>query len=393
MAHLRKRKFKKRKRSALSKKRRAGSKRTRSLSRKRFKRMRLMRPVSHTVSMRGTHVVRTYETERIDFPSSPGVAQDGYGFSFRCVYDAKVGVEASIVRGYDPAGTAAVNFAGFQGGYMQSDFLNLTRVFRYIRIKRMTMHVSKAPSFVYDINVGGANHVIDPGTDVILPWSAEPDLVNFSNGEFSNIIGSPDFYKRPKYKYIRPAGSKNGQVSHGSMTVIPKQPVMWPVNVIQGGTIAPNPQVRFKKTPAVDVFRFRSNLGNLNSAGWIWVWQHPGLQNQNNAIIHRNVWFTVQLEYYGVRPTGPTVNDPCFDNIDTGAGDSLSRISAHGDCSFGAWAGPAATGSCPPNYYSSFTGMGADHLYAGTHYRDSEVPFSHNNTYTGACAWPISGYD
>jgi len=324
----------KRRRNRLKKRKRNAS---RSRSRKRVK---FMRPVRQVQSKVGSHVIRSYESERISFGSDPNATQSGYGFSLRFSYDAKNNTpQIGICRGYD-MGLESTPFAAFPGTSIHSDFINHQRIYRYCKVRKMTMHVSKVPHLVIEAFGSGANNIRDPGTDTIIPWAAQPDLINYQNGEFSTrFIAAPDMWKRYKYALHRQAGaSGNKALGESRFTVVPRQVTMLPQQLNNQGQAVKDPQIRMKKTPPVDAARFRSSLGSLTSAGWIWIWHHPGLRTAGLQL-RRDVWFTVELEYFGLMPVLP-VQYGCEDMVD-------GPTMVGSDCNFGRWVDAPLTGDCP----------------------------------------------
>lgn len=354
------------------------AKRRRSISRKRnskHKRMRMLKSVKTSYAT-GSRVIRSYESERIYRACDLNATQTGFGFSLKFTYDvANKTPIIAVQRGFasEAKGGNATDYAFFPGATIHSDFINLTRVYRYCKIRKMTMHVCKlAPPFNV-ANSASASYQVDYGTDIIIPWAAEPDLINYSTGEFSNIIASPDNYKRYKYKYMRPATSKNGVQGAARMTVVPRQPTMTPQVFLAGGVASLNPQVRMRRTPPIDIFRFKENLGDLNSVGWIWVWHHPGLKG-GPVPVTRQVWFTFEFEYFGVRPVGITRMDPCLDKITSDEHNSASEA-----CSFGRWGAGPLTGSCP-----TYSVTGTSPPTGGISYWNGGVDIQDNGA-TGPC--------
>lgn len=336
-----------------------------------------MSPPKQVQSKIGMRVRRTYESERQYILSDHNATQSGYGFGFRGSFDAKSNQPVlEITRGFDADYLSSTTFAKFPGAAIQMDFINLTRVYRYVKIRKICIHVTKVPQMISQTisAVGGTafqTEYSDPGQDIMIPWAANPDLVNYNNGEFTNLIQTPDIYKRYKYKKTRNVGAKTGQVGENNYTCIPRQFQMIPSVILMGGVSGSNPQVRPVRTPPIDIFRFRSSLGSLNSAAMIWIWYHPGLKGTpNNSTLRRQVWFTVEMDYYGDRPIGPTVMSDCFDK------NVVETDIAGDECAMADYVTGPMTGSCPSYTYTGNSPPTGGQIYPG-------FPTNANTTFTG----------
>lgn len=246
-------------------------------------------------------VTRSYRSTNAYFQNTVAVPQAGAGFSFKFDYDGNSDwLVATVNLGSPINGTSVgVSFPNFS-----EETHWLQAMFRYVRITKLQMTIVRAqqsvmvPTMVEGdgsiVQVGMAgNGSRDPGRILIRPWAGQPDMASMSTGVLTEYDWT-DNYRR-KVKVTAPAASPGGVQKALTMTVSPVQVNVSPNNGNIGDGI-----VSYIRTPTCEWSNIVVGASTLNSYGFIYYWNSPGLVGAITGMYKLDVFWEFEVEWFGL---------------------------------------------------------------------------------------------
>jgi len=251
-------------------------------------------------------VVRTYRTSQVELNNTQGVDNTSLAWSLRLNNADGFAIKAGgPYSGTIISSTIIDDSLGY-------DIINLGNTFRYMKLTKISMHVEKLPLwttmptqvvFNSEANVanttqlGNPGNIFSAGRYLMRPWAGEPGVCNYSNGA---LVGDP-WQDNIKSKKAVTSPVNSGTCGTFAQTYAPYSQFL--TVDVEGQNAMGNAdyQVRYQKTPAVDINMYASNNQGFYAFGGVFVWYFPSSAGANDGQLATHCWWEFEMEYYGLR--------------------------------------------------------------------------------------------
>lgn len=267
-------------------------------------------PTAHINPVSSDHnfVRRTYTTAgALQLVNTSGTNYIGRAYSLNFTYDVTANsCASSVYLGSPQAAVGTDTTLQFQN--LVDEFQALTNVYRYFRVTKFQMKVSKLPlpTYVASQPVPGVptnqqqgatwTNMGDPGRMLLRPWTGAPGVANYANG----VLTAADWDDHYRYKRKK-VESAVGPVSHPlEFCVAPVQPTYIPDG--DDDLAVASGQVRYDRCPWIDISDFSTGRVDASSYGMIYYWYFPSCVGATTGFLESEQTFEIEVEYKGLKP-------------------------------------------------------------------------------------------
>lgn len=258
-------------------------------------------------------VRRTYTSDRAYTISNLStVRYNANAWTLNFVFDAVTNsAHAEVMLGSPQQGVGTTTGVLFQN--LEDEFQALTNVYRYFRVTKFQMNISKLPAPVYmpsqpvptvptNQQQGGTwTNAGDPGRYLLRPWTGAPGVANYSTGGLTAV----DWDDHARFANAK-IESAVGHVDHPiKYAVTPIQPVI----ISDNASVAdPTGVVQYEPVPAIDISNFSTGACEASCYGIIQYWYFPACVNATTGFLATSCTWEIEVEYFGLKP--PTAYTP-----------------------------------------------------------------------------------